>query len=292
MKGPGSAGRLLKYNTKISDLNAKIHKLRDLLSHLDLQCKSRFRDVDALKAQIKEIPNTSLQEMLLDILKLSSMSLRVENLRTNESLLTTHISRMNTSINECREVINVAALRSVEDLYTMATLADEKMAQETWEAFNSKLNSILFLTSNYFEDIKGQETGPSAAIPEAANKKADAVIPIRAVGASLSTRQPTEEGTMGMSLGMSAHASTMDLTRRSIVDSQWASSQGTSSLKPASELRSYKEEFADLYRAYSQCQTPQLGSSRARTPLSGRSERPYRRQGTRQVSFRDPPPRS
>lgn len=292
MKGPGSAGRLLKYNTKISDLNAKIHKLRDLLSHLDLQCKSRFRDVDALKAQIKEIPNTSLQEMLLDILKLSSMSLRVENLRTNESLLTTHISRMNTSINECREVINVAALRSVEDLYTMATLADEKMAQETWEAFNSKLNSILFLTSNYFEDIKGQETGPSAAIPEAANKKADAVIPIRAVGASLSTRQPTEEGTMGMSLGMSAHASTMDLTRRSIVDSQWASSQGTSSLKPVSELKSYKEEFADLYRAYSQCQTPQLGSSRARTPLSGRSERPYRRQGTRQVSFRDPPPRS
>lgn len=292
LKGPSATGRLLQYNTKISDLNAKIRKLRDLLAHLDIQCKSRFRDVDALKTQIKEIPNTSLQEMLLDILKLSSMSLRVENLKTNEGLLTTHISRMNTSINECREAINVAVLRTVEDLYTMATLADEKMAQVAWDTFNSTLSSILFLTNNYFEDIRGQEAGPSTATQEVSNRRADTAMPPKATAASLSTKLTQEDDTIGMSLGRSAQIPTMDLTRRSMVDSQWDSSLGASSLKSVAEPRSYKEEFADLYREYSRCQTPQLASSRARTPLSGRPERSSRRQGIRQVSFRDPQLRS
>lgn len=295
MKDLGAKGRLLQYNTKISDLSTKIRKLRDLLAHLDIQCKSRFRDVDALKTQIKEIPNASLQEMLLDILKLSSMSLRVENLRTNESLLAAHISRMNTSINECREAINVNALRPVEDLYTMATLADEKMAQVAWDTFNSALNGVLFLTSNYFEDIKGQDSGPSAAAPEAPGKKPDAAVPpkaIRDMGGSVGMSRVQLDNAVSMSLGVSAHIPAMDLTRKSIVNSQWTNTMEASTLKRATETRSYTEEFADLYREYSRCQTPQLGSSRARTPLSGRGDRSGRRQVSKQVSFREPPPRS
>lgn len=295
MKDPGAKGRLHQYTTRISDLNAKIRKLRDLLSHLDIQCKSRFRDVDALKAQIKEIPNAPLQEMLLDILKLSSMSLRVENLRTNENLLMTHISRMNTSINECREAINVDALRPVEDLYTMATLADEKMAQVAWDTFNSTLNSVLFLTNNYFEDIKGQETSPLAPPSDVPTKKLDTVMPpkvIKDIGAPMSINPIQLDNKIGMSLGMSAYIPAMDLTRKSIVNSRWCNTLETSVLKTAAESKSYTEEFADLYREYSRCQTPQLGSSRARTPLTGRGAGPGRRQGTRQVSFKEPPPRT